>query len=142
VQRVLDDRATSSEQKFKCVVCEDLPTIRGDKNHLVTIFTNLLSNAIKYSSEEDAPYIEIGFTGERRGGKHPVFYVADNGIGIPADQQEIVFNLFSRSSNAAAFRGSGVGLSLVKRILNFHEGDIWLESTYGEGTRFMFYTGV
>lgn len=139
VERVLADRITSEVRKFECIVQPDMPPIHGDRNHLVTVFTNLISNAIKYSSQKEAPRIEVGFTGTYRHGC-PVFFVADNGIGIPEDQYARVFELFTRSSNADGFQGTGIGLALVKRIINFHEGDIWIESEVGVGTRFYFYT--
>ena len=141
VNRVLADRATTKARSFECTVGDDLPPIRGDHNHLVTVFTNLLSNAVKYSSGQEAPRIEVGHTGDYIDG-HPVFFVADNGIGIPPDQQECVFELFVRSPNAESFRGTGIGLALVERIIRFHDGTIWIESQEGTGTRFLFYTGV
>ncbi|MCP9234679.1 ATP-binding protein [Lewinella sp. JB7] len=139
VERVLADRTTSEQRKFTCTVQPDMPPITGDRNHLITVFTNLISNAIKYSSQREAPRIEVGFTGQYRNGC-PVFFVADNGIGIPEDQYGRVFDLFTRSPNADEFQGTGIGLALVKRIVNFHEGDIWIESEVGVGTRFYFYT--
>ena len=141
VNRVLQDLSTSEAQPFRCVVQDDLPPIRGDKNYLITVFTNLLSNAVKYSAARKEPVIEVGYTGEVRDG-HPVFFVSDNGIGIPTDQQTKIFELFSRSNNAADFNGSGIGLALVQRIITFHEGKIWLESQEDQGSRFLFYTGV
>ena len=141
VDRVLQDRTTSEQHRYRCRVQEEMPAIRGDKNQLITVFTNLLSNAIKYSSQEAAPEITVGHTGEHRDGQ-PVFFVADNGIGIAPDQHGRIFDLFTRSTDVENFAGSGIGLALVRRILNFHEGEIWLESAVGEGTTFYFYTGV
>lgn len=141
VARVLADRATSEHNKFECRVIEPLPLIHGDHNHLLTVFTNLLSNAIKYSSERERPYIEVGHSGDHIDGA-PVFYVADNGIGIPEDQYQRVFDLFARSGNATNFSGTGIGLSLVQRILRFHGGKIWIESEVGAGTKFLFTTGT
>ena len=141
IERVLEDRNTGEERRYRCTVQQDMPPVRGDKNQLITVFTNLLSNAIKYSSQEAAPEITVGHTGEHRDGQ-PVFFVADNGIGIAADQHDRIFDLFTRSTGVENFTGSGIGLALVRRILNFHEGEIWLESAVGEGTTFYFYTGV
>ena len=141
VKRVLRDRATHEREKFDCIVQPDLPPIYGDRSHLLTLFTNLVSNSIKYSSREEAPRIEIGLHGHSSGG-YPVFYVADNGIGIPADQHYRIFELFGRSTNAGEYPGTGIGLALVQRIINFHDGDIWIESELGKGTRILFYTGM
>ncbi len=141
VERVLRDQATGGLDHFQCVVQPDLPPIYGDHSHLLTLFTNLVSNAIKYSSREAAPRIEVGLHGYSSSG-YPVFFVADNGIGIPADQHYRVFELFGRSTNAGEFAGTGIGLALVQRIINFHDGDIWIESEPGKGTRILFYTGM
>ena len=141
VDRVLKDRATSDGHSFECVVQHDLPPIYGDQNQLVTVFTNLLSNAIKYSSEQEHPRVEVGFTGEYRNG-HQIFFVSDNGIGIPADQHQRIFDLFTRSTNVGELQGTGIGLALVHRIIKFHDGEIWVESEAGQGSKFLFYTGV
>ena len=141
VKRVLADRATGGASKFECRIVEPLPPIHGDHNHLITVFTNLLSNAIKYSSEKERPYIEVGHSGELIDGV-PVFYVSDNGIGIPEDQFLRVFDLFARSGNASDYSGTGIGLSLVQRILRFHGGKVWIESELGVGTKFFFTTGT
>lgn len=141
VERVLKDRATSERQSFECVVQEDLPPIYGDYSQLVTVFTNLLANAIKYSSQAAHPRIEVGFTGEYRSG-HPVFCVSDNGIGIPSDQHQRIFDLFTRSTNVGDLQGTGIGLALVQRIINFHDGEVWIESEVGRGAKFFFYTGA
>ncbi len=141
VEGVLRDRATPEREPFTCIVQPDLPPIYGDRSHLLTLVTNLVSNAIKYSSHKTDPRIEIGLHGHSSGG-YPVFYVSDNGIGIPADQHHRIFELFGRSTNAGEFPGTGVGLALAQRIINFHDGDIWIESELGKGTRMMFYTGL
>ena len=141
VRRVLDDLATGEDCEYNCVVGDDLPPICGDGNHLVTVFTNLLSNAIKYSEQVAEPRIEVGFTGNSFEG-HPIFYVSDNGIGIPAEERDRVFDIFARSSNADGFQGNGIGLALVQRIIKFHEGRIWLDESVTEGARFLFYSGV
>ncbi len=141
VKRVLDDLSTPEHGRPRCVVQKDIPNICGDRNYLLIVFTNLLSNAFKYSSREKEPRIEVGFTGEYRGG-FPIFYVSDNGIGIPAEQHERIFDLFTRSPNSEGYEGTGIGLALVHRIIRFHDGEVWIESKPGLGTRFLFYTGV
>lgn len=141
VQRVLEDLSHSLDGKPGCTVMHGIPEIAGDKHQMHTVFTNLLSNAFKYSSQRENPRVEVGFTGDYIGG-NPVFFVADNGIGIPPDQQDRMFELFTRSTNSGGFAGTGIGLALVHRIIRFHEGEVWIESKVGEGTRMLFYTGV
>lgn len=141
VARVLHDRRTELGEHFVCRVQPDLPPIQGDHRYLTILITNLLSNAIKYSARAAAPRVTVGLHGYARGG-HPVFYVADNGIGIPRGERSRVFELFARSTNAGEFSGTGIGLALVQRIVNFHDGEIWIEDEPTGGTRFLFYTGV
>ncbi|WP_116106199.1 sensor histidine kinase [Lewinella sp. IMCC34191] len=141
VDRVLRDLVNFDDQQIACEVHREIPDIHGDRNYLLIVFTNLISNALKYSAEAREPRVEVGFTGEYRDGC-PVFYVEDNGIGIPEDQHDRIFDLFARSSNSGDYEGTGIGLALVQRIIRFHEGRIWLESEVDRGTKFMFYTGV
>ena len=141
VDHVLQNIDASKRRSLDCMVQSDIPPINGDRNYLIIVFTNLLSNAVKYSSKEEAPRIEVGFTGEFRGG-YPVFYISDNGIGIPADQQERIFELFARSAASEEYGSTGIGLALVDRIIRFHHGKIWLESEPGEGSTFYFYSGM
>ena len=141
VKRVLSDLDNRYDRLPELKVQDSLPDIVGDRNSLITVFTNLLSNAFKYSAKADRPRVEVGWTGEYRQ-EAPVFFVSDNGIGVPADQQQKIFDLFTRSSNSDGFSGTGIGLALVKRIIRFHDGEIWLESEPGAGSRFLFYTGI
>lgn len=142
VRRVLADLSSAKySAATQCDIAQPLPDICGDCNYMIIVFTNLLSNAFKYSARAKEPRVEVSFTGEYRRG-FPVFCVADNGIGIPQDQQARVFDLFTRSTNSEGYEGTGIGLALVQRIIRFHEGDIWLESEEGKGSRFYFYSGV
>ncbi len=141
VDHVLQNIDASKRRSLDCMVQSDIPPINGDRNYLIIVFTNLLSNAVKYSSKEEAPRIEVGLTGEFRGGC-PVFYISDNGIGRPADQQERIFELFARSATSEEYDSTGIGLALVDRIIRFHHGKIWLESEPGEGSTFYFYSGM
>ncbi|MGB3800378.1 MAG: ATP-binding protein, partial [Lewinella sp.] len=141
VDRVLNDLSHFADQNVHCHIQEDIPEICGDRNYLVIVFTNLISNALKYSSANKRACVEVGFTGDHREGC-PIFFVKDNGIGIPSDQHESVFDLFARSTNSEEYEGTGIGLALVRRIVRFHEGRIWLQSEVGKGTTFFFYTGV
>lgn len=111
-----------------------LPSVYGDRARLVQVVQNLVDNAAKFMGSQPNPVIEIG-AGASKGGN--VFFVRDNGIGIEAEQHERVFGLFNKLD--ANTEGTGIGLALVKRIVEVHGGRIWLESDgLGNGTTFFF----
>lgn len=115
-------------------VAADLPTVRGDRRRLAEVLQNLVDNAVKFMGDQPEPRIEVG---ARRDGDETVFFVRDNGIGIEPRHQERVFGLFERLD--PAIEGTGVGLALVKRIVEVHGGRIWIESEgAGRGTTFCF----
>jgi PAS domain S-box-containing protein len=112
----------------------DLPAVFGDKPRLVEVVQNLLDNAAKYMGGQSIPQIEIGQRGDENG--KPVFFVKDNGIGIASEFHERVFGLFDKLD--VKTEGTGVGLALVKRIVEVHGGRIWVESEKGKGATFLF----
>ncbi|MFZ6029128.1 MAG: sensor histidine kinase [Chloroflexota bacterium] len=125
--------------KVQVVIAENMPVIYGDRTRLVQVMQNLLENATKFMGDQANPRIEIGVTSSPFNFRlrDPVFFVRDNGIGIPPEHHERVFGLFSKLSTRSD--GTGIGLALVKRILNTHGGDIWVESQgMGTGTTFYF----
>jgi signal transduction histidine kinase len=111
-----------------------LPSVYGDRQRLVEVLQNLLDNASKFMGEQPSPCIEIGQSGEENG--NPIFYVQDNGIGFASQYREQVFGLFNKLDPKS--EGSGVGLALVKRIVEVHGGRIWVESELGKGSTFYF----
>jgi signal transduction histidine kinase len=112
----------------------DLPVVRGDRLRLVEVVQNLLDNAAKFMGDEEHPRVEVGV---REGGEAPVFIVRDNGIGIPPRHRERVFRLFEKLDPAS--EGNGVGLALVKRIVELHGGRVWVEaSALAGGATFCF----
>ena len=112
----------------------NLPTVHGDRQRLTEVLQNLLDNAAKYMGDQPDPRIEIGQQGEDGG--MPVFFVKDNGIGIAPEYHERIFGLFNKLD--AQSEGTGIGLALVKRIVEFHGGRIWVESELGKGATFCF----
>jgi light-regulated signal transduction histidine kinase (bacteriophytochrome) len=112
-----------------------LPTVVADELQLMAVLQNLLSNALKYRQPDSSPKIHI--SGERRR-TDTLFSVADNGIGIPREYQEQIFVIFKRLHRSAEIPGIGVGLSLAKRLVRNHGGDIWVESEPGKGSTFYF----
>jgi signal transduction histidine kinase len=116
---------------------KDLPLIYGEMERLGQVMENLLSNAVKYIGKENpAPQIDVGAI-EQDGQK--VFFVKDNGIGIEKHYYQKIFEIFHRlPSGKKLGEGTGVGLTIVKRIVEHHGGKIWLESELGKGTTFFF----
>jgi signal transduction histidine kinase len=113
----------------------DLPVVHGDPTRLIEIMQNLLSNAIKFMGDQSEPQIEIGYEGPDKDGK-AILFVRDNGIGIERQYHERIFGLFNRLD--PTIEGTGVGLTLVKRIVEIHGGRIWIDSDVGRGSTFYF----
>ena len=122
---------------IEVVVQADLPSAKGDMLRVSQIVQNLVENAVKYMGDQTAPRIEIG---TRQDGNENVFFVRDNGKGIEARFHEHIFGLFTKLDDAS--EGTGIGLTLVKRIIEVHGGRIWVESDgEGNGSRFCFTLG-
>lgn len=113
-------------------IAPELPFIYGDRARIFEVFQNLIDNAAKFMGDQPVPRIEIGAQGSLNG--NPVLYVRDNGIGIPPQFKDKIFGLFDKLN--AQTDGTGIGLALVKRIVEFHGGRIWLESEIGRGATF------
>ena len=150
LEEVLDSlRITVEEQGVEIRIPSPLPEVVCDRVRIGEVFENLIVNAVKYN-DKPQKWIEIGLappaleatadTGRRPWLKPPpVFYVRDNGIGIPANHHESVFRIFKRLHGRDKFGGgTGAGLTIVKKIVERHGGRIWIESVPGEGTTFYF----
>jgi signal transduction histidine kinase len=112
----------------------NLPDLNGDRPRLQEVFQNLIENALKFMGDQQHPRIEIGF---RPQGEETVLVVKDNGIGIDPLFHEKVFGLFDKLDTKT--EGTGIGLALVKRIVEVHGGRIWVESEgLGHGSTFCF----
>jgi signal transduction histidine kinase len=122
------------EEKFS-IVTGDLPGCLGDEDLVKQVWLNLIGNAFKYSSQIAEPLIEIG------GYKDPagdVYFVRDNGAGFDMKYADKLFKVFQRLHSQEEFEGTGVGLALVKRIIDKHKGRIWAEASPGKGAAFYF----
>ena len=118
----------------KVDVSKDLPSVHGDRPRLVEVLQNLIDNAAKFMGEQPHPLIQIG---ARAQGGEQIFFVRDNGIGIDQAYYGRIFGLFDKLD--ARSDGTGVGLALVKRIIEVHGGRIWVESEgKGRGSTFLF----
>jgi PAS domain S-box-containing protein len=122
---------TESNAKIKAGT---FPVIQANKIQMLQLFQNLISNAIKYRSER-TPEIEIGYNEEST---HYIFYVKDNGIGIDSNYFDKIFIIFQRLHNKTAYPGTGVGLSICKKIVEKHGGKFTVESEPGAGSIFNF----
>jgi chemotaxis family two-component system sensor kinase Cph1 len=138
-------QASRPETKFDIRIPRSLPTIECDPVLVNEVFSNLLSNAFKYNNQKQ-PWAEVGYLEpheltQRLPGSSPscVFYVRDNGIGIRAHHQELIFKLFKRLHAQEDFGGgTGAGLTIAKKIVERHGGKLWVESIYREGSIFYF----
>jgi len=112
----------------------NLPSVYGDRARLVEVVQNLVDNAAKYMDGQSDPKIVIGQTVNEG---NSILYIRDNGIGIEPEQHKRIFGLFNKLD--AKSEGTGIGLALVKRIIEVHGGKIWVESKgSGKGSTFYF----
>lgn len=124
-----------AEREATILICTPLPVIRGNWTKINQLFQNLISNAIKFGWESTPPLVEI-FAHEDK--DHWIFAIRDNGIGIEPEYQPQIFLLFRRLHSRRYYPGSGIGLSLCKRVVEQHGGKIWVESQPGQGSTFYF----
>lgn len=113
----------------------ELPLVYCNPQHLFIIFRNLISNGLKFSKENIKPEIEIK---AEKIGKYWQFSVKDNGIGMNQEYQEKIFTIFKRLHTRDQYPGSGIGLALVKKLIENKGGKVWFESEEGKGTTFYF----
>ena len=128
-------RGRLEANRIRIEMADALPVVHGDRIRLVEVMQNLVDNAAKFSRNAPDPLISIGWNGNTEKG-FPIFFVRDNGIGIAPQYHEQVFGLFDKLDPTA--EGTGVGLTLVKRIIEVHGGKIWIESQPGSGATFYF----
>ncbi len=133
VDEVLDGLSLRVEETGAQIEVDDLPVVRGDAAQLGQVFQNLLENALKFSGDQ-APRVAI-YTD--REGEMARFHVEDDGVGIDPGHQERIFDIFQGSLEEDG-GGRGIGLSVCKRIVERHGGDMGVESAPGEGSRFWF----
>ncbi len=138
VQEVLRDLHAAIAESGAKFTYDPLPQVHYNASELRQVMQNLLSNAIKFRGSR-APEIHIGC---RRDSPENVFFVRDNGIGIPLDYQGRLFQLFQRLHARAAYPGSGIGLAMVAKAIRSQGGRIWVESAPEQGSTFFFCLGT
>lgn len=142
IRDVLDSlNININENNVKIIFEDNFPTIKCQKIKIREVFYNLISNAIRYNLNKEKT-IEIGYktiSDNKKQLRKYVFFVKDNGIGIEQRHYEIAFNMFKRLHSKEDFGGgSGAGLAIVKKIVEQHDGQIWIKSTKSLGTTFYF----
>lgn len=136
VREVLERRlAVAIREAGATVEVGELPLVMADAVQIGQVFQNLVGNAIKFRAEDRPSRVRID--AERRASKWLVS-VQDNGIGIDAEYQGLVFEMFQRLHGIGAYPGSGIGLTLARKIVQRHGGTIWFEAPAGPGTTFFF----
>lgn len=122
------------ENSVHMQIQENMPTVFGERQRLLEVLQNLVDNAAKFTKGVSYPQVEIGHDGYED--DKPVFFVRDNGIGIEPAHHDRIFGLFNKLDVDS--EGSGIGLALVKRIVEVHGGRIWVQSEAGKGSTFFF----
>jgi PAS domain S-box-containing protein len=132
VKRIIDEYASMSSVKFR--INDMLPAIMFNKTHITQVFENLISNAVKYM---DKPAGEIKIGCEKTGDSYK-FYIADNGPGIEEKYLNKIFQPFEKAHDRKDIQSTGIGLSIVKKIIENSGGGVWVESEIGQGSTFYF----
>jgi PAS domain S-box-containing protein len=134
VKRVLDDLHIAIADCGAVVTTDPLPTVVGDATQLTQLLQNLVGNAIKYRNQE-TPKLHIS---ARQSDDEWIFSVKDNGIGIDPQYADRIFIIFQRLHTRRDYSGTGIGLAICKKIVELHQGRIWVESQVGQGSIFYF----
>jgi PAS domain S-box-containing protein len=148
VREVLEDMEATIIQKCAIIDLQELPHVKGDARQLRQMFQNLISNSLKYQKADASPQVQIAsklvmggqieaiIPQEQQNVRFHQIRIRDNGIGFHADDAERIFRLFQRLHGKAEFPGTGVGLAIVQKVVENHQGFIWAEGRLGEGAMF------
>ncbi len=133
-----DDLKIMQEGRTIDLSIGNLPPCQGDRRFLKLVWTNLLTNAFKYSKNRSQSRIEIGWMPDDTNDRMVIYYVKDNGVGFNMKYAHKLFGVFQRLHRQEDFDGTGVGLAVVQRIVQRHEGRVWAEGKVDEGATFFF----
>ncbi len=131
IHSVLEQFSGEIEKRNVSITVQDLPEINCDMVLMQSLFSNLLSNAMKYTRNVEHPDIIVGYDPRRK-----LIYVKDNGLGFDMQYRDKIFQIFQRLHLPEEYEGTGIGLSIVKRIAERHHGRVWAESEPGRGATF------
>jgi light-regulated signal transduction histidine kinase (bacteriophytochrome) len=135
VSDILNDLSLTIYEAQAEITSKKLPKIRGYETYIRLLFQNLISNAIKFSKENTKPKIKIKCSETEKEWK---FSVKDNGIGIDEKYIDQVFIIFKRLNNDSVYQGYGIGLAHCKKIVDIHNGEMYVKSTVNKGSTFSF----
>ena len=135
IERIIEDMAAERAGRDIEFLVADFPTWQVDPGLLQQVFVNLISNAVKFTRERPRARIEIGY---RMNGTTLVCFVKDNGVGFNMKYMNKLFGVFQRLHSADQFEGTGVGLSIVRRIVERHGGTVWVDGAQDQGATFYF----
>lgn len=135
VKIVISEFESTYDLLQKNISIDELPSIKGDPNLIKQVWVNLISNAFKYSSKTENVTITIGSYTED---DELIYYIRDNGVGFNMDYAHKLFGVFQRLHGVNEFEGTGVGLAIVQRIINRHNGRVWADGEVGKGATFYF----
>ena len=134
LRQALVSLATLIDESKASINAHDLPSVRGEPGLLSLVFQNLVGNALKFKGERE-PVVDIH---ARREGPEWLISCSDNGIGVDPQYAERIFVIFQRLHSKEQYAGTGIGLAMCRKIIEYHGGRIWLDQTVGEGTTFNF----
>jgi light-regulated signal transduction histidine kinase (bacteriophytochrome) len=138
IAQVRDELQTSSAGRQIVWQIAPLPPVMADAALLRVVWTNLIANAIKFTGPRTPAVIEIGAIPPRPDDGKVTFCIKDNGVGFDPTQASRLFGVFQRLHSDDEFEGSGIGLALVRRIIQRHDGEIWAEAVPDAGAIFYF----
>lgn len=131
VRNILENNSDEIEEKKVSVTVEDLPVMKCDPTLIQSLFSNLVSNAIKFAGSSENPRIVVGYDRLKK-----AIFVRDNGVGFDMKYHDKIFQVFQRLHLPEEYEGTGIGLAIVKRVAERHNGKVWAESELGKGTTF------
>ncbi|MGB9937330.1 MAG: sensor histidine kinase [Methanobacterium sp.] len=137
LSKTIKSLSTSLKESYAKITVDELPKVMGDADQLQRVFQNLISNAIKFRKCEEPLKIDIS-SHKSEDEKEYVFVIKDNGIGIEKQYMERIFVIFQRLHTRDVYKGTGIGLSIVKKVIERHGGRVWVESSPGKGSTFYF----
>lgn len=135
VEEIIRDLEFQINETQIVISLDDLPIIKADPLGIRQVFQNLITNAIKFRTKNGNPQVWVSCKSDKQG---HIFEIKDNGLGIAPQFQNQIFNIFQRLHSKNEIEGTGIGLSLCKKVIELHKGKIWLESKLDRGSSFFF----